>query len=89
MRSIAINAEDAELCYNLGIKLGAKREYGKERQMYERAVSIRPSMGGAWINWGTSLAESAKYDEAEEKFLQVITNAPELTPKAMINLSLL
>ena len=88
-RSIAINAEDAELCYNLGIKLGAKGDYVKERQMYERAVSIRPSMGGAWINWGTSLAESAMYDEAEQKFLQVISNSPELAPKAMINLSLI
>ena len=48
-KSIAINAEDAELCYNLGIKLGAKGDIKKEREMYGRAVSLRPGMGGAWM----------------------------------------
>ena len=61
--SIAINAEDAELCYNLGIKLGEKGQTKEEMQMYALATKADPKFGGAWLNWGTSLAETGNLDD--------------------------
>lgn len=70
-RSLHLNAEDAELCYNLGVKLGDQKAMGKgdhtngdvEMEMYARAVKIDPKFGGAWINWGTALAERGNIDD--------------------------
>jgi superkiller protein 3 len=61
--SVNLNAEDVELCYNLGIKLGAKGRTQEEMAMYARATTIDPTYGGAWLNWGTSLAESGNMDD--------------------------
>lgn len=63
-KSVSLNAEDAELCYNLGIKYGAKGDIPKEIDMYDRATKIDPNLGGAWINWGTTLAEQGNFNEA-------------------------
>ena len=60
---MALNAEDAELCYNLGIKLGAKGKVKEEMAMYARAIQADPTFGGAWLNWGTALAENGKMDD--------------------------
>jgi len=62
-KSVALNAEDVELCYNLGIKLGAKGKTKEEMEMYARATQVDPKFGGAWLNWGTSLAESGNIDD--------------------------
>jgi tetratricopeptide (TPR) repeat protein len=62
-QSIALNAEDAELCYNLGIKLGAKGMVKDEMKMYAKATKANPKFGGAWLNWGTSLAEGGNLDD--------------------------
>ena len=35
-QSVELNAEDAELCYNLGVKLGAKGLVKEEMQMYAK-----------------------------------------------------
>ena len=86
--SLSLNAEDAELCYNLGIKLGAKGDTKGEMQMYAKATAIDPMQGGAWINWGTSLAEQDNFDDAELMFLKALECGGEVRPKAMMNLAL-
>jgi tetratricopeptide (TPR) repeat protein len=62
-QSISLNAEDAELCYNLGVKLGAKGMVKEEMKMYAKATKADPRFGGAWLNWGTSLAEGGNLDD--------------------------
>ena len=63
-RSYDLNdGEDAELCYNLGIKLGARGDTEGEMAMYARAVKVDPGFGGAWVNWGTALAEAGNLDD--------------------------
>lgn len=86
--SLSLNAEDAELCYNLGIKLGAKGDTKGEMAMYARATTIDPKFGGAWINWGTSLAEAQNFDDAELMFMKALECDGEVVPKAMMNLAL-
>lgn len=62
-KSLALNAgDDAQLCYNLGIKLGVRGDTKGEMRMYARATAIDPSFGGAWLNWGTTFAESGDID---------------------------
>jgi tetratricopeptide (TPR) repeat protein len=62
-QGIALNAEDAEMCYNLGIKLGAKGRKKEEIRMYAKATKANPLFGGAWLNWGTALAEDGNFDD--------------------------
>uniref|UniRef100_A0A7S1BXP3 Fe2OG dioxygenase domain-containing protein n=1 Tax=Corethron hystrix TaxID=216773 RepID=A0A7S1BXP3_9STRA len=90
-KSVALNADDAELCYNLGIKLGAKGDTLGEQDMYAQATKVDPNMAAAWLNWGTSLAEQGDVDLAEPKFLKAVDLGKDddgVRPKAMINLSL-
>jgi Tfp pilus assembly protein PilF len=47
-KSVKLNAEDAELCYNLGIKLGAKGDTKAEMAMYARATNADPKFGGKY-----------------------------------------
>jgi hypothetical protein len=60
---VTLNAEDAELCYNLGIKLGEKGMVKEEMKMYAKATKADPKFGGAWLNWGTALAEGGNMDD--------------------------
>ena len=53
------------------------------------AVEIDPSMGGAWINMGTTLAEAGDLNAAEIMFLKAIESSNEVKTKGMINLALL
>ena len=53
------------------------------------AVEIDPSMGGAWINMGTTLAEAGDFDSAELMFMKAIESSDEVKTKGMINLALL
>ena len=62
-QSVELNADDAELCYNLGIKLGARGDKKGEMTMYAKATQVDPKFGGAWLNWGTTLAELGHFDE--------------------------
>ena len=62
-KSVELNADDAELCYNLGIKLGERGDQKAEMIMYARATQADPKFGGAWLNWGTTLAESGNIDD--------------------------
>lgn len=62
-KSVELNADDAELCYNLGIKLGEKGDKKGEMVMYARATQVDPKFGGAWLNWGTTLAEAGSIDD--------------------------
>jgi tetratricopeptide (TPR) repeat protein len=62
-KSVALNAEDVELCYNLGIKLGAKGKIKEEMEMYAHATQVDSKYGGAWLNWGTALAEAGNMDD--------------------------
>jgi superkiller protein 3 len=62
-QSVELNVEDAELCYNLGVKLGAKGMVKEEMKMYAKATKANPKFGGAWLNWGTVLAESGNMDD--------------------------
>lgn len=88
-QSIALNAEDAELCYNLAIKLGAQGRTSDETDLYRRAIEADPHFGGAWLNWGTVLAESGDLDGAENKFTQALNCGDEVAAKATMNLSIL
>ena len=49
--------------YNLGVKLGAKGMVEEEMKMYAKATKADEKFGGAWLNWGTSLAEQGNLDE--------------------------
>ena len=40
--SLAINADDWELCYNLGVALGDKGELAEEAVMYRKAIAVKP-----------------------------------------------
>jgi len=89
-KSVELNADDAELCYNLGIKLGERGEKKSEMAMYARAISADPTFGGAWLNWGTTLVLLffiLFYFQAETMFLKAL-NCPEVKAKAMMNLAL-
>lgn len=88
-KSMKLNAEDAELLYNLGMKLGARGDRDEENRMYARAVQVDPKFGGAWLNWGTNLAEKGNFDDAELMFVKSLDCAPDVVPKAMINLALI
>ena len=87
LKSVSLNADDTELCYNLGIKLGARGDAEAEMKMYEKATSIDPTFGGAWLNWGTVLAEMGRIDEATGKFLEGL-KCSEVKAKSMMNLAL-
>lgn len=69
-QSVNLNAEDAELCYNLGIKLGAKQKIKEEMEMYAKAVQADPQFGGAWLNWGTALAEGGNFEDVSAQHSQ-------------------
>mmetsp|Transcript_17517 Transcript_17517/g.31608 ORF Transcript_17517/g.31608 Transcript_17517/m.31608 type:complete len:729 (-) Transcript_17517:212-2398(-) len=86
--SVSLNADDAELCYNLGIKFGARGDTKAEMTMYARATRIDPNFGGAWINWGTTLAENGNMEDAEVMFLKAIECCPDVAMKAHMNLAL-
>jgi len=88
-KSIGLNADDVELCYNLGIKYGAKGDFTSEVKMYERATNIDSKYGGAWLNWGTSLAEQGNIEEAEQKFNTAVECCPDVAPRAMLNLAII
>ena len=66
-QSVEINAEDAELCYNLGIKLGERGDRKEEMTMYARATQVDSKFGGAWLNWGTTLAEGGDVDSVSSR----------------------
>ena len=85
-QSVELNADDAELCYNLGIKLGERGDKKAEMRMYARATQVDPKLGGAWLNWGITLAELEHYDEAEVMFLNAI-KCPGVQSKAMMNIA--
>lgn len=87
IKSVKLNAEDAELCYNLGIKLGAKGDKKAEMAMYARATNVNPKFGGAWLNWGTVLAEDGNFEDAEVMFLKGM-ECEEVKTKAIMNLAL-
>jgi superkiller protein 3 len=88
-QSFELNAKDAELLYNLGIRLGAKGKTKEEMKMYACATKVDPTFGGAWLNWGTSLAENGNMDDAELMFLKAVQCGGEVAPKAMVNLGLI
>jgi len=87
--SLSLNADDAELCYNLGVKLGAKGRAKEEMKMYAKATQIDPKLGGAWLNWGTALAEAGEYDTAEVMFLKASKCGSDVTAQALMNLGIL
>lgn len=97
-QSLALNQEDAELWYNLGVKLGEQRPLGgggggaddEEMRMYAMCTKVDPTFGGAWLNWGTALAERGELEDAEVMFLKALgcEDPPEVRPKAMVNLAL-
>jgi tetratricopeptide (TPR) repeat protein len=72
-QSVALNAEDAELCYNLGIKLGAKGKKKEEMKMYAKATKADQLFGGAWLNWGTALAEDGNLDDVSPLLLSYVS----------------
>lgn len=88
-KSVQLNADDAELLYNLAIKLGERGDKKEENTMYARATTVDPRFGGAWLNWGTNLAEQGILSDAELMFLKALECEPEVKPKAMINLAII
>ena len=73
--SVNLNAEDAELCYNLGVKLGQKGKKKEEMKMYMKATKADPKFGGAWLNWGTGLAEDGNLDDVSSSLLWISINS--------------
>jgi tetratricopeptide (TPR) repeat protein len=92
-QSLNLNSEDAELLYNLGVKISEQPngDRNEEIEMYRRCTEIDPSFGGAWLNLGTVLAESGNLEDAEVMFLKAMGSKKpwEVKPKAMINLALI
>lgn len=80
-QSLELNAEDPELLYNLGSKLGSKGDVQEEIKMYDACTRVDPTFARAWLNWGTSLAILGQLDHAESKFLRSMEcGKPEVTP---------
>ena len=77
MKSAAINADDHELCYNVGVQLGDRGQVEAEKQMYERALRIKPDFGQAWSNLGVAYASSGNLDAAEAPFTNACKHQPE------------
>ncbi len=71
-KSIALNSEDAELCYNLGVKYGERGMTKDEMTMYSLATKANPHLGGAWLNWGTALAEGGNFDDVSSLFTKML-----------------
>jgi tetratricopeptide (TPR) repeat protein len=88
-KSVHLNADDAELLYNLAIKYGERGDKKEENIMYARATTVDPKFGGAWLNWGTNLAEQGILSDAELMFMKALECGPEVKPKAMINLAII
>jgi superkiller protein 3 len=93
-KSLALNPEDAELLYNLGVKIGeqASGDPNEEIQLYKRCIELDPDgFGGAWLNLGTTFAESGNLEDAETMFRKAMgcSKPIEVKPKAMINLALI
>jgi tetratricopeptide (TPR) repeat protein len=89
-----LNDEDAELLYNLGIKIGQQSKPNSRREemmMYQKCVQVDPDYGAAWLNLGTVLAEGGNIDDAELMFLKALHSSKpiEVKPKAMVNLALI
>mmetsp|Transcript_29855 Transcript_29855/g.59489 ORF Transcript_29855/g.59489 Transcript_29855/m.59489 type:complete len:123 (-) Transcript_29855:1910-2278(-) len=57
--------------------------------MYAKATEIDPTMGGAWLNMGTTLAESGNLNDAEFMFMKAVECGDEAKTKSMLNLALL
>jgi len=87
--SVKLNAEDAELLYNLAIKLGEQGDKTEEMKMYALCTQVNPKFGGAWLNWGISLAEIDNLDDAELMFLKALECEIDVQPKAMVNLGII
>jgi tetratricopeptide (TPR) repeat protein len=93
-QSLALNSDDAELLYNLGVKIGEQPngDRDEEMQLYKRCIELDPDgYGGAWLNLGTTLAEGGNVADAESMFLKAMSCSKpfEVKPKAMINLALI
>lgn len=71
------------------MKLGAKGQVQEEMKMYAKATKADPKFGGAWLNWGTALAESGNTDDAELMFLKAMECGPEVVSKALMNISII
>jgi Flp pilus assembly protein TadD len=54
-----------------------------------KATEIDPNMGGAWINMGTTLAESGDLESAEPMFIKAIECCDDVKTKGMMNLAVL
>mmetsp|Transcript_63876 Transcript_63876/g.101242 ORF Transcript_63876/g.101242 Transcript_63876/m.101242 type:complete len:561 (+) Transcript_63876:79-1761(+) len=76
-KSFASNADDHELCYNIGVQLGEKGDLTGEMEMYRRAIAIKHDFGQAWSNLGVALASTGQLEAAEQPFQNACTYQPD------------
>lgn len=87
--SARVNSDDAELLYNLGIKLQQVASAGdEERKMYQRALKVDPGFNKARCNLGASLAEAGLFEDAEPHLVQAAAD-PDVALTALQNLAVL
>lgn len=87
--SAAVNSDDAELLYNLGLKLQQIHGSGvEERMMYQRALDVDPTFSKARCNLGASLAEAGD-DDSAEPHLVTAAQDPAVAVTALQNLAVL
>ena len=79
-KAIELNPNEAIHYYNLGLALQSLGQRDEEAaKMYEKALSldqIMPATSLAYSNWGTILANSGRYLEAEAKYRRAIEIDP-------------
>lgn len=85
-RLLALSPNDVDALNNLGVLLGAQREYDRAEQVLRRAVRLAPRNAGAWSNLGTVLSQSGRTPEAIAAFQQALDIDP-LNSGARVNLA--
>ncbi|MBI5574058.1 MAG: DUF2723 domain-containing protein [Elusimicrobia bacterium] len=61
---------------NLGLVFNEKKLYNKSIPLFEKAISVDPSLSQAYNNLGVVYWEKTDYEKAAEYFSQALKNAP-------------
>lgn len=82
---LALQPEQAQVAYNLGIVLHAQRRFAEAVAAYRHAATARPDYAEAFCNLGVALQDERKLDEAIAVYGHAITLRPDF-PMAHCNL---
>ncbi len=77
-QAISLGIDGVEEVYcNMGVLYSDIRQAGKAREMYEKALNIKPGYAPAMFNLAGSYEESGKGHEAVQLYQEIIENNPQ------------